>query len=29
MKDELIGKIIREFVALTPKTNSYLTDRQR
>ena len=26
MKDELRGKIIREFVALRPKTYSYLTD---
>ena len=26
MKDELAGRIIREFVALTPKTYSYLTD---
>ena len=25
MKDELGGKIIREFVALRPKTYSYLT----
>ena len=26
MKDELGGTIIREFVALRPKTYSYLTD---
>ena len=26
MKDELGGKIIREFVTLRPKTSSYLTD---
>ena len=26
MKDELAGRIIREFVALTPKTYSYLID---
>ena len=26
MKDELGGKIITEFVALRPKTYSYLTD---
>ena len=26
MKDELRGKIITEFVALRPKTYSYLTD---
>ena len=26
MKDELEGKIIKEFVALRPKTYSYLTD---
>ena len=26
MKDELGGRIIREFVALRPKTYSYLTD---
>ena len=26
MKDELRGKIIKEFVALRPKTYSYLTD---
>ena len=26
MKDELRGKIMREFVALRPKTYSYLTD---
>ena len=26
MKDELGGKIIKEFVALRPKTYSYLTD---
>ena len=26
MKDELGGKIIRQFVALRPKTYSYLTD---
>ena len=27
MKDELGGKIMREFVALKPKTCSYLIDR--
>ena len=26
MKDELVGKIIIQFVALRPKTCSYLTD---
>ena len=26
MKDELVGKIIIQFVALRPKTYSYLTD---
>ena len=26
IKDELVGKIIREFVAVRPKTYSYLTD---
>ena len=26
MKDELAGKIMTEFVALRPKTNSYLTE---
>ena len=26
MKDELKGKIIAEFVAVWPKTSSYLTD---
>ena len=27
MKDELGGKILSEFVALRPKTYSYLTDK--
>ena len=26
MKDELVGKILIQFVALRPKTYSYLTD---
>ena len=29
MKDELGGKIMKEFVALMPKTHSYLTDNNQ
>ena len=29
MKDELVRKIITEFVALRPKTYSYLTDNDK
>ena len=29
MKDELGGKIISEFVALSPKTYSYLTNDEK
>ena len=29
MKDELGGRIIKEFIALRPKTYSYLTDDRK